>query len=115
MIREGRKFCSVDVVIEKDLCSVKLAEEVGVDIFFIATDVDGAAIHYGKSNQRIFRSVTLKEAARYFEESHFSPGSMGPKIEAAMQFVQDSGKRAVITTVENIEKAVVEKIGTENI
>ena len=74
VIREGRTFCGVDAVIDKDLCSVKLAEEVGVDIFLVATDVDGAAIHFGKPNQKILRSATLKEAARYFEEGHFPIG-----------------------------------------
>lgn len=113
VIREGRKFCGVDAVIDKDLCSVKLAEEVGVDIFLVATDVDGAAIHYGKPNQEILRLATLKEAARYLEEGHFPPGSMGPKIEAAMQFIENGGKRAIITSIKSIEKAVQRKAGTE--
>ena len=103
VIREGRKFCGVDAVIDKDLCSVKLAEEVGVDIVLIATDVDGAAIHFGKPNQKLLRSITLKEAAGYLEEGHFPPGSMGPKVEACMQFIKNGGKRAIITPIENIE------------
>ncbi len=113
VIREGRKFCGVDAVIDKDLCSVKLAEEVGVDIVLIATDVDGAAIHFGKPNQKLLRSITLKEAAGYLEEGHFPPGSMGPKVEACMQFIKNGGKRAIITPIENIEKAVLGKAGTE--
>ena len=113
VIREGRTFCGVDAVIDKDLCSVKLAEEVGVDLFFIATDVEGAAIHYGEPNQKILRSISLNEASQYLKEDHFPPGSMGPKIEAVMQFIRNGGKRAVITSIEDIEEAVAGKAGTE--
>lgn len=113
VIRKGRAFAGVDAVIDKDLCSAKLAEEVGVDILIIATDVDGAALHYGRPNQRTLRSLTLEETARYLEEGHFPPGSMGPKIEAAMQFIEKGGKRAVITSIENIQEAVEGTAGTE--
>lgn len=111
--REGRRFSGVDAVIDKDLCSAKLAEEVGVDTFVIATDVEGAALDYGRPNQRILRRITLREASQYLKEGHFPPGSMGPKIEAAMQFAEKNGKRAVITSIENIEAAVKGEIGTE--
>ncbi len=113
VIREGRAFSGVDAVIDKDLVSAKLAEEIGADIFIIATDEDGAAINYGKADQKILRSLTLEEAARYMLKGHFPPGSMGPKIEAAMQFITNSGKRAVITSIEKIEEAVKREAGTE--
>ncbi|HYA15342.1 MAG TPA: carbamate kinase [Syntrophales bacterium] len=113
VIREGRSFCGVDAVIDKDLASAVLAREVGVDIFLIATDVKGAALHYGKPEQRFLRSLTLEEGARYIVEGHFPAGSMGPKIEAAMQFMQNGGKRVVITSIENIEEAVAGRAGTE--
>jgi len=113
VIREGRSFSGVDAVIDKDLASAKLAEEVGVDIFLIATDVEGAALNYGKKNQKFLRSLTLKQAARLLSEGHFPPGSMGPKIEAAIQFVRKSGKRAVIASIEDIESAVKGESGTE--
>lgn len=113
VIREGRSFSGVDAVIDKDLASAKLAEEVGVDIFLIATDVEGAALDYGKKNQKFLRSLTLKQAVGLLSEGHFPPGSMGPKIEAAIQFVRKSGKRAIIASIEDIESAVKEKSGTE--
>jgi len=113
VIREGRAFSGVDAVIDKDLASAKLAEEVGVDIFLIATDVPGVAINYGKSDQQFLKTVTLKEAGQYLSKGHFPSGSMGPKIEAAMQFVRHSGKRAVITSIEEIVSAVQGKAGTE--
>lgn len=113
VIREGRTFCGVQAVIDKDLASAKLAEEVGVDIFMIATDVEGAALHYGHPDQRFLREMTLREAARYLDEGHFPPGSMEPKVLSAMEFVRNVGKRAVIASIESIEEAVEGKAGTE--
>ena len=103
----------MDAVIDKDLASAKLAEEVGVDIFLIATDVQGAALNYGTKNQKFLRYLTTRQADRFLAEGHFPPGSMGPKIEAVIQFVQNSGKRAVIASIEDIENAVKGKSGTE--
>lgn len=113
VIREGRAFSGVDAVIDKDLASARLAEEVGVDIFLIATDVPGVALNYGRADQQFLKSLTLKQAGQYLREDHFPAGSMRPKIEAAMQFVRHSGKRAVIASIEEIESAVAGKAGTE--
>jgi len=112
VIREGRAFQGVDAVIDKDLASAKLAEEVVVDIFIIVTDVKGVALNYGKKDQKFLRSITLEQAERYIKEGHFPAGSMKPKIEAAMQFIQRGGKRAVITSLENIEQAISGESGT---
>ena len=113
VIREGRTFCGVDAVIDKDLASAKLAEEVGVDIFLIATDVQGAALNYGQADQRFLRITPVNDAIRYLEQGHFPPGSMRPKIEAAIQFLQTGGKRAVISSIETIEAAIQGRAGTE--
>ena len=113
VIREGRTFCGVDAVIDKDLASAKLAEEVGVDIFLIATDVQGAALNYGQVDQRFLRTTPVNDAIRYLEQGHFPPGSMRPKIEAAIQFLQTGGKRAVISSIETIEAAIQGRSGTE--
>ncbi len=113
VIRDGRTFCGVDAVIDKDLASAVLAREAGVDIFLIATDVEGAALNYGSPEQKYIRTLTMKEAARHFADGHFPPGSMGPKIEAAMQFINDGGKRAVIASIEKIADAVAGRAGTE--
>jgi carbamate kinase len=113
VIREGRAFHGVDAVIDKDLASAKLAEEIRVDVFLIATDVEGVALDYGGPDQRFLRKMTLAEAAQYREEGHFPPGSMGPKIEAAVQFIKKRGKRAVITSIEAIESAAAGTAGTE--
>ncbi|UCG14514.1 MAG: carbamate kinase [Deltaproteobacteria bacterium] len=113
VIREGRAFHGVDAVIDKDMVSAKLAEEVGVDVFLIATDVEGVALNYGKPEQKFLRSMTVTDAQRYLDEGHFPPGSMGPKIEATMQFIRTRGKLAVITSVEAIAAAIEGKAGTE--
>lgn len=113
VIREGRTFCGVDAVIDKDLASAKLAKEVGVDLFIIATDVEGAAINYGQPNQRFLRAITIEEAAQYREEGHFPTGSMQPKIQASIEFLSSGGTRAVITSIEAIESAVQGLAGTE--
>jgi len=113
VIREGRTFCGVDAVIDKDLASAKLAEEVGVDLFIIATDVQGAALNYGHPNQRFLRRIAIEEAERYMKEQHFPKGSMQPKIQASIQFLKSGGTRAVITSIEAIESAVQGLSGTE--
>ena len=113
VIREGRTFQGIDAVIDKDLASAKLAEEVGADIFLIATDVQGVALNYGTEKQKFLCSLTFEQAQRYLKEGHFAPGSMKPKIEAAMQVVLNCGARSVITSLEDIEQAVSGKAGTE--
>ena len=109
----GRSFCGVDAVIDKDLASAKLAEEIAADIFFIATDVDQVCLHYGEPHQKALGSLTVSEAERYLREGHFPAGSMGPKVEAAVQYVKNGGKRAVITSIEEIEEVLAGRAGTE--
>ena len=113
VVRAGRTFDGVDAVIDKDLASACLAEEVGVDLFVIATDVEGVALNFGKPGQRYLSVVRLAEAARYIVEGNFSAGAMLPKVEAAMQFIGGGGKRAVITRLDRIAEAVAGKAGTE--
>jgi carbamate kinase len=113
VVSEGRGFHGIDAVIDKDLASARLAEEVGVDIFVIATDVPGVALDFGTPRERSLDTMTTAEAARYQEEGQFPPGSMGPKVEAAAQFVRSGGRRALICAIEDIEAAVAGTAGTE--
>jgi carbamate kinase len=113
VIRKGRGFNGVDAVIDKDKASAKLAEEVGVDIFLIATDVKGAAIDYGTDRQRFIEKVTCNKMQQYLDENQFPPGTMGPKVSSAIQFVRQTGKRAVITSINQIEKAIHGQAGTD--
>jgi carbamate kinase len=112
VVREGRRFSGVDAVIDKDLASAKLAEEVGVDIFVIATDEKGAGVHYGTPSQTFLPTVTISQAKDYLKADEFPPGSMGPKVQACMSFMANGGEKAVITHLEDIVKAVEGNAGT---
>lgn len=113
VIRRGRTFDGVDAVIDKDLASARLAEEVGVDLFVIATDVQGVALNFGTPEQYFLKSISLEQMSRHILQDQFAAGAMLPKVEAAMQFVAGSGKKAVITSIEELEKAVQGEAGTE--
>jgi carbamate kinase len=113
VIKESRAFHGVDAVIDKDLVSAKLAEEVNADVFLIATDVEGVALSYGRPEQRFLQSLSVPDALRYLQAGEFHSGSMGPKVEAAAEFMGKGGKRAVIASIEKIEKAIAGEAGTE--
>lgn len=112
VVREGRSFAGVDAVIDKDLASAKLAVEVGVDTFLIATDVPGVAINYGREDQQFLRALTLDQIRQYTAEGQFPTGSMLPKIQAATAFLVGGGKRAIITSITSIEDALTGLSGT---
>lgn len=114
VIRDGRAFEGVDAVIDKDLASARLAEEVSVDMFMIVTDVPGAMLNYGSADESLLGRITVDEAAGHIAAGHFPDGSMGPKVEACVQFMAGGGKRAVITSLENIVAAVRDReVGTQ--
>jgi carbamate kinase len=113
VIRKERKFRGVEAVIDKDLASSVLAQEIKADIFVIASDVDGAAVHWGKPEQKVLGKVTLSEINRYAKEGHFPAGSMGPKVEAITRFFESTGNRGVICRLDDIDKAVRGEAGTE--
>lgn len=113
VVKDRRTFHGVDAVIDKDLASAKLAIEVGVDIFLIATDVEGVFLSYGQPEQKLLRQLSRSDAARYLSQGRFPPGSMGPKVEAALEFMQRGGKRAIIASIQDIMKALQGKAGTE--
>ena len=112
VVRDGRGFSGVDAVIDKDLASAKLAEEVGADVFVIATDVPGAALHFGRPGEQFLTEISVAEAQSYLEKGHFPAGSMAPKLEACMSAVKAGAKRVVITHLAEIETAVAGKSGT---
>ncbi len=111
--REGRMFSGVDAVIDKDHASALLAEEIFADIFAIATDVPGAMLRFGTPEQTLLRSLSPEDADRFLEEGCFGEGSMKPKVEAAARFKRQTGKRAVITSIEQIVESVCGRAGTE--
>jgi carbamate kinase len=102
----------VDAVIDKDRAGAKLAEEVDADIFLILTDVEYAMLDYGKPTQVPIRNMSLAEAKKRLSEGHFGAGSMGPKVQAALGFVEKGGDRAVITSLAKAVDALEGKTGT---
>lgn len=112
VVRQGRVFAGVDAVIDKDLASLCLAREIGVDIFLIATDEDGVMINYGKPNQQKLESVNLEETEKHISDQQFPPGSMLPKVKACSDFILQGGKNAIICSVESIADALDGKAGT---
>ena len=111
--REGRGFMGVNAVIDKDLASARLALEVGVDIFCIASDVPGAAINYGRPDEEFLGALSIAEAAALAQKGHFPPGSMGPKVEACCRFLGSGGGRAFICSTDDIAQAVAARAGTQ--
>ncbi len=103
----------VPAVIDKDFAAEKIATFIGAELLLLITPVDRVAINFGTPEQKNLSKITLEEAERYFSEGHFAPGSMGPKIEAAIQFLRSGGKRAIITSIDNIESAIKGEAGTE--
>ncbi len=113
VVRKGRRFSGVEAVIDKDLASAVLAREIGADLFIIATDTEGAAIHWGKPGQAFLRKVPVAEMEAYIREKHFPSGSMGPKIEAILEFFQATRNRGIICHLRDIQKAIAGEAGTE--
>jgi carbamate kinase len=100
-------------VIDKDFASSLLAQEIGADLFLIATAVEKVAINFGKPDQKWLDKMTVAEAKQYLAEgTHFAKGSMAPKIEAIIWFLENGGKQALITNPENIGRALKGETGT---
>ncbi|MCI9588895.1 MAG: carbamate kinase [Oscillospiraceae bacterium] len=100
-------------VIDKDLASEKLAEDLNADALVILTAVEKVSINYNKPDQKDLSTLTVAEAKQYMAEGHFAPGSMLPKIEAAVKFVESKpGRRSIITSLDKAVEALEGKAGT---
>jgi carbamate kinase len=102
----------VECVIDKDKLSALLARDLNVDLFIISTDADYVYLNYKKPDQKKLETISKEEIEKYFKEGHFPPGSMGPKIEAALDYLNNGGKEVIITTPENIVNAIEGRSGT---
>ncbi len=106
-------YCGTAAVIDKDYASSLLAREIKADLFVISTAVEKVAINFGKPNQRWLDKMTLSEAKQYLAEGiHFARGSMAPKIQAIIWYLEAGGKQALITNPENIGRALKGETGT---
>lgn len=101
-----------EAVIDKDLAAALLAKELKADLFVISTAVDQVSLYYNTPNQQDLTTITAAEVEHYIEEGHFAPGSMLPKIEAALDFVKTTGNRALITSPANILNSLKGGSGT---
>ena len=112
VIDKDGKLVGVPAVIDKDFASAKLAELVHADALVILTAVDRVAIHWGKPDQKSLERMTCAEAEQYCREGHFAPGSMLPKVQAAMSFARTGGE-AIIASLENAAAALRGESGTK--
>ena len=104
----------IEAVIDKDLTTAHIANVLGFKDIMILTAVSQVAINFGKPEQQELGHITVSEAKSYFEEGQFPAGSMGPKIEAAIRFIEGGGKRATIAHLEEALPALLGKAGTHN-
>jgi carbamate kinase len=112
MVREDGRLRGVEAVLDKDLTGALLARTVGADCFVIATDVEAAAIGFGTPEQRWLGAIGAGELRALVAEGHFASGSMGPKVDAALRFVEGGGRQAAITSLERVREGVAGTAGT---
>ncbi|HAG14991.1 MAG TPA: carbamate kinase [Bacteroidales bacterium] len=101
---EGKRLEGIDAVIDKDLASSMLASQIRADEFYILTDISKVFIHFNTPNQKALDRITVKEAKQYLKEGQFTEGSMAPKIRAAIEFIENGGKRCIITQAADLGK-----------
>lgn len=112
VVLENDIYRGVEAVIDKDKSSALLAAELNVDVFIILTGVDQIALHFNTPQQKNIANMTVGEAQKYIQEGHFVPGSMLPKVEAAIDFVQKTKRRALITSPSTLFEALNNNSGT---
>jgi len=112
VVRENGKLKGIEAVIDKDRASALLAIEINADELIILTGVEKVALNYGKPNQTFVDTLIVDDAMKYLKEGHFPAGSMGPKIEAAIDFVSATNKTCLITDMKKLKEALSGKTGT---
>ena len=111
--KEDGALEGVAAVIDKDLAAERLAEDIGADILMILTEVEKVSINFKKPDQKDLSNLTVAEVEQYIKEGHFAPGSMLPKVQAAMMFAKaNPGKKAIITSLYKAVEAIEGKAGT---
>ena len=113
VIRQATGFQGVEAVIDKDLAAERLATSIHAESLVILTDVDGVYLDYGKPSQRLLSEISPGELENYAQDGYFAKGSMGPKVEAAIRFLRNGGKRAVIANLGDLGGAIKGSAGTQ--
>ncbi len=109
---ESGRLEGVDAVIDKDLASAILARDVGASELYILTGVDKVSINFRKDNERPLDRLTVQQAQQYLDDGQFPAGSMGPKIQASIDFLKSGGKTVIISSIEKMRDAIDGKTGT---
>jgi len=112
MKNQAGYYEGVEAVVDKDHTSSLLASKIGAEVLLILTDVNRVAINYGKPDQKYLDHLTVNQARNYLTHGQFPPGTMGPKIESTIDFIESGGKKAIITSIENSIKALKGQAGT---
>lgn len=113
VIQEGNRLKGINAVIDKDFCSERLAEQVDADLLVILTAVEKVCINFGKENQEALGNVSTEKMKQYAQEGQFAPGSMLPKVEAAIKFAESKpGRKTLITLLEKAKEGLSGKTGT---
>ena len=113
VIRQGSRLQGVEAVIDKDLAAERLATSIHAENLVILTDVDGVYINYGKRDQQLLSKISRDQLEEYAKEGFFAIGSMGPKVEAAIRFLRNGGKRSVIANLGDLGRAIKGSTGTQ--
>ncbi|QTA37978.1 carbamate kinase [Thermosipho ferrireducens] len=112
VVKENDIIKGVEAVIDKDRASALLAKEIGADVLIILTGVEKVCLNFGKPDEKPLNIIKVSEAKKYLDEGHFPKGSMGPKIEAAIDFVESTGKECIITDMKALDRALRGETGT---
>ncbi len=112
LVRKKNKLKAVYGVIDKDLCSAKIASIIDADYLLIVTSVDRVYLNYGREDETPIEKMNLRDAIKYMNEGHFPKGSMGPKIESAIEFLRNGGKEVIITSLDKVKESVDGNNGT---
>ncbi len=113
IMKEDGDLEGVDVVVDKDLASSVLARDIKADCLIMITGVEHVFLNFKQPEERALNALTVKEAERYLKEGHFPPGSMGPKIQAAINFLNWGGEVAVIAAIDKVKEALEGVTGTK--
>ncbi|UCH64193.1 MAG: carbamate kinase [Fidelibacterota bacterium] len=111
-IMDNGHYEGVDAVVDKDLTAAVLGSDIGAQEMYILTDVPEVYLHFRTARQQPVRRMSLRQAHEYLDDGHFQPGSMGPKIEAAIQFLHKGGEKVVVTNIDTIEQTLAGEGGT---
>jgi carbamate kinase len=112
VIEENGELKGVEAVIDKDLATSLLARDLKADLLIITTSIEQVALNFKKPGERFLDRITVAEARKYLAEGHFAPGSMAPKIQAAIEFTEATSKPTLITLPETMMQALAGKTGT---